>query len=170
MIKVLKNSKPIWQITLAVLMLLMSIYFIKNEHLEIAQISHTLNQIDDFYLYLGLFVTVVYVFAQAFMYVMSFRSVGQKVSIRDALPLYLKRNLISVFLPAGGFSSLIFFTKPLTKKGISTTDIYYGSYIYGFVGLLSVVVVSIPLFIVLFLKNRDTYSRGSGHNLAIPFL
>ncbi len=164
MIKVFKNSKPVWQIALAVLMLLMSIYFIKNEHLEIAQIKLTLDQIDDFYLFIGLLVTVLYVVVQAFMYIMSFRSVGQKVAFRDALPLFLKRNLISVFLPAGGFSSLVFFTKPLTKKGISTTDIYYGSYIYGFVGLLSVVVVAIPLFIILLLKNRLTSTE------LIPFL
>ena len=164
MIKVFKNSKPIWQIALAVLMLLMSIYFIKNEHLEIAQIKQTLTRVNSFYLVLGLVVMVIYLFAQAFMYVMSFRSVGQKVLFRDALPLFLKRNLISVFLPAGGFSSLIFFTKPLTKKGISTTDIYYGSYIYGFVGLLSVVVVSIPLFVILLLKNRLTSTE------TVPFL
>ncbi len=164
MIKFLKSSKPVWQIALAVLMLLMSIYFIKNEHLEIAKIKGTLQQINDFYLILGLLITGIYVLAQAFMYVLSFKSVGQKVSLHDALPLFLKRNLISVFLPAGGFSSLAFFTKPLTKKGVSTTDIYYGSSIYGLVGLLSVVVVSIPLFIVLLLNNKLT-SRE-----LIPFL
>jgi len=164
MIKFFKNSKPVWQIALAVLMLLMSIYFIKNEHLEIAQIKLTLNRVNNLYLVLGLLVTVIYIAAQSFMYIMSFRSVGQKVIFRDALSLFLKRNLISVFLPAGGFSSLAFFTKPLTKKGISTTDIYYGSYVYGFVGLLSVVVVTIPLFITLLLKNRLTSTE------VIPFL
>ena len=63
MIKVFKNSKPIWQIALAVLMLLMSIYFIKNEHLEIAQIKQTLTRVNSFYLVLGLVVMVVYLFA-----------------------------------------------------------------------------------------------------------
>ena len=73
-----------------------------------------------------------------------------------AIQLFLKRNLISIFLPAGGFSSLAFFNKSLTKKGIETTDIYYGSTIYGFVSLLSVIIVAIPVFLILLMKSRLT--------------
>ncbi len=164
MIRGFKSSKHVWQIALAILMLLMSIYFIKNEHVEITEIKQTLYKVNTLYLILGLLVTVLYIFAQAFMYVLSFRSVGQRIGVREALPLFLKRNLISVFLPAGGFSSLAFFTKPLSKKGISTTDIYYGSYIYGLAGILTVAVVSVPLFFMLFFSNSLTSEE------LIPFL
>ncbi len=152
----IKSSRSVWQIALAVLMLLMTIYFVKNEHLEIAQIKDTISQANNFYLLLGLAVTCIYIMLQGLLYVFSFKTVGLKVGVGDATQLFLKRNLISIFLPAGGFSSLAFFTRPLTKKGIETTDIYYGSYIYGFVALLSVVIVAIPLIVVLMVKNRLT--------------
>ncbi|WP_167604668.1 phosphatidylglycerol lysyltransferase domain-containing protein [Maribellus sediminis] len=160
----IKIHKSIWQVALAVLMLVMSIYFIKNEHLELVEIKNTLKDINSFYLILGLFVTVIYLFLQALMYVFSFRTIGLKVAVWDALILFLKRNLISVFLPAGGFSSLVFFTKPLKKKGLNNTDIYYASYIYGLTGLISVVLVAIPVIGLLLLKNRLTSKE------LIPFL
>lgn len=167
MIKILKDrksTKPLWQIALAVLMILMSIYFIKNEHLEIAQIKSTLQNVNGFYLTLGLVVTGIYFLFQALMYVFSFRTAGVKIGIASTLPLFLKRNLISIFLPAGGFSSLMFFTRPLTQKGISNSEIHYGSYIYGLIGILSVIVVAFPLLIMLLLRNKLTSAE------LIPFI
>jgi len=167
MIKILKNrrsSKPIWQIALATLMILMSIYFIKNEHLEVAQIKSTLQQVNGFYLTLGLVITGIYFLFQALLYVFSFRTAGVKVGIETTLPLYLKRNLISIFLPAGGFSSLMFFTRPLTQKGINNSEIHYSSYIYGLISILSVIVVALPLLVMLLLRNKLTSAE------LIPFL
>jgi phosphatidylglycerol lysyltransferase len=159
-----KNNKTLWQIALAILMLLMSIYFIKNEHLELIEIKKTLKHINVFYLFLGLFVTGIYILFQGLLYVFSFKTLGIKVAIKDALLLFLKRNVVSIFLPAGGFSSLAFFTKPLTKKGLNSTDIYYGSYIYAFTGLLSVIVVAVPVILILLLNNKLTSTE------LIPFL
>ena len=149
---------------LAVLMILMSIYFIKNEHLEIGQIKSTLQNVDTFYLILGLAITGVYFLFQALLYVFSFRTAGVKVGINSTLPLFLKRNLISIFLPAGGFSSLMFFTRPLTQKGINNSDIHYSSYIYGLISIISVIVVAFPLLIMLLLRNKLTSAE------LIPFL
>ncbi len=149
-----KNGKSLWQIAVAVLMLLMTIYFVKNEHLELAEIRKTLDNVQSIYVFLGLFITIIYLLLQAAMYVFSFKTVGINVGLNDALHLYLKRNLISVFLPAGGFSSLVFFNKPLSKKGIETSDIYYASYVYGLTGLLSVAVVALPLLLLLLLNNK----------------
>lgn len=162
--KITSSSKSIAQIALAVLMLVMSIYFVKNEHLELVEIKQTLRNLHPFYLAFGLIITCIYLLFQAFMYVLSFKTVGVKVQIKDALMLFLKRNLVSIFLPAGGFSSLAFFNKPLSKKGISTNDIYYGSYIYGISGLISVVVVAIPVLLFLLFENKLS------SNEFIPFL
>lgn len=167
MLKNLRNiklHKSVWQVALAVLMLVMSVYFIKNEHLELVQIKNTLKNINSFYVLLGLLVTGFFLLLQALMYVFSFRTIGLKVAAWDALILFLKRNLISVFLPAGGFSSLAFFTKPLKKKGLNNTDIFYASYIYGLSGLLSVILVAIPVIALLLLKNKLTSKE------LIPFL
>ena len=54
---------------------------------------------------------------------------------------------MSFFLPAGGISSLAFFTDGLQKQGIKKSQIHFASSIYGFVGILSVVIVAIPVFI-----------------------
>ena len=149
---------------LAVLMILMSIYFIKNEHLEIREIKSTLQHVNGFYLLIGLLVTGIYFLAQAYLYVFSFKTASVQVGIRNTLPLFLKRNLISIFLPAGGFSSLMFFTRPLTKKGINNSDIHYGSYVYGLTGILSVVVVALPVLSIMLLRNKLTSAD------LIPFL
>jgi len=163
-IKINKIGKPIWQSLLAILMILACIYFIKNEHLEITQIKNTLQDVNSFYLFLGLILTVVFVLLQALLYVFSFKTAGVKVGIESTIPLFLKRNLISVFLPAGGFSSLMFFTRPLTKKGIKSSDIYYASYIYGLAGVLSVVIVAIPVLGLLSLQRKLSSAE------LIPFL
>ena len=84
MLKKLRNikiHKGVWQVALAVLMLVMSIYFIKNEHLELVEIKNTPEDINSFYLLLGILVTVLYVFLQAIMYVFSFRTIGLKVAV-----------------------------------------------------------------------------------------
>jgi phosphatidylglycerol lysyltransferase len=80
------------------------------------------------------------------MYVTSFSTVHCKVSLISATILFLKRNFISVFLPAGGVSSLAFFAGEIEKKGITKTQIHFASSVYGFVGILSVVIVAVPAF------------------------
>ncbi|MCL8001116.1 lysylphosphatidylglycerol synthase domain-containing protein, partial [Brucella sp. 21LCYQ03] len=59
-------------------------------------------------------------------------------------------NLASVFLPAGGVSSLAFFGQPLEKKGVSKSSIRMASALYGFAGIVSILLVAIPAFISAF--------------------
>jgi phosphatidylglycerol lysyltransferase len=80
------------------------------------------------------------------MYVASFASIRHRIPLWSAIILFLKRNLISVFLPAGGVSSLAFFTGEIEEKGIKRSHINFASTIYGFVGILSVILVAIPVF------------------------
>ena len=76
----------------------------------------------------------------------------------DSTMLYLKRNFVSVFLPAGGVSSLAFFSGAIEQKGVAKSQINFASSIYGFVGILSVVVMAIPVFIYAIFKG----SIGAG--------
>jgi phosphatidylglycerol lysyltransferase len=147
------RKKTFWQVTLALLMLLLCVFFIKNEHLEFLKIRDTLIGANLYFVALGVLVTGIYIFLQAYMYVKSFHTIGQDISIKSALELFLKRNLISVFLPAGGFASLAFFTKNIEKQNISKTQIYYASYVYGICGLITVAVVAIPTILYLLFKN-----------------
>ena len=87
-----------------------------------------------------------------------------RLKLWDAIILFLKRNFISVFLPAGAVSSLAFFSNEIEKKGITRTQVYFASSIYAFVGILSVVIVAIPAF--LFVVSGGSLGMGKWYALA----
>jgi phosphatidylglycerol lysyltransferase len=161
-----ENSKLIAQFFLTALFFGLGIWFLKHERAELAQVKSTLITSRWPWVGIGILVTGIYITLQGLMYVASFSSIQCKVRLRDTISLFLKRNLISIFLPAGGVSSLAFFTGPLEKKGISRTQIHYASTLYAFVGILSVIVVAIPVFILLLMKG----SSGPGEWLALAAL
>ena len=148
------NNKFFWQLILAVFMVGLAIFFIGHEHLEVLKIRDQLLLSDPWYVLLGLFLTVVYLLLMGLMYVHSFLAIGKKIPLMLAVRLFLKRNFISVFLPAGGFSSLLFFTKEVENKGVNKSQIHLASTLFGFMSILSVVVVAIViLFFALFMKD-----------------
>lgn len=155
-------KKNFWQIVIGILMLALCIFFIRNQHLEIAKITQALQNSRLEYVALGIGLTIVYLLLQALMYVESFACVKKKVTLTSSLILFLKRNLISVFLPAGGVSALAFFTKEIEKQKIHKSQIYFASYIFGLSGMLSVIVVAIPTLLYLLFKNSLTASEVYG--------
>jgi phosphatidylglycerol lysyltransferase len=154
-----ENSKLIAQFVLTVLFIGLGIWFLKHERAELAQVKNTLLASRIAWLLLGIGVTFLYLVLQGLMYVNSFRSIQCRIGLNDSLVLFLKRNLISIFLPAGGVSSLAFFTGPLEKKGISKTQIHYASTLYGFIGILSVILMAVPAFIYAFTQGTSTPSE-----------
>jgi phosphatidylglycerol lysyltransferase len=148
-----ENSKLLAQAILTIFSIGIGIWFIYHEHTELAGVKQVLFSADLRLVLVGIVLTISYIVLQGLMYVASFASIRCKVPLLSAIVLFLKRNLISVFLPAGGISSLAFFTGEIEKRGISKGQIHFASTIYGFVGILSVIVVAIPMFI---------YSLASG--------
>ena len=157
------NGKLIFQILLTLLFIAVGIWFIKNERDELHDVSEVLVRASWHYIVAGICLTIVYIALQGMMYVKCFASVRCKVSFWSAVILFLKRNFISVFLPAGGVSSLAFFTGDIEKKGITRTQIHFASSVYAFVGILSVVIVAIPAFIFAMVQG----SLGSGEWYAL---
>ena len=92
-------NKFFWQFFVAIFMLGMAVFFIRAEHLEVIKIKQELANCDPLYIILGIGLTIVYVLAQAQMYVHSFKALNKKISLGLAIRLFLKRNLVSVFLP-----------------------------------------------------------------------
>jgi phosphatidylglycerol lysyltransferase len=138
-------NKFFLQLILAIFMIGMAIFFISHEHLEVVKIREQLIACNVWYVLLGLFFTVVYMLLMGLMYVHCFKAIGKKITLKSAVRLYLKRNLVSVFLPAGGFSSLLFFSKEVEEEGASKSQIHLASTLFGFISILSVVVVAIPI-------------------------
>lgn len=142
------NSKIIAQFILTFLFIALAIWFIKHEKAELQDVGQVLTRVHPWWFIAGLVVAVIYILLQGMMYVASFASVGARLGLRDATILFLKRNFISVFLPAGGVSSLAFFNSDIEKKGATKTQIYFASSIYAFVGILTVVIVAVPAFLI----------------------
>lgn len=136
----------------------LSIWFIKHERAELQQVRQLVLTSRADWISIGVALSIAYLFVHGLMYKASFAAVGSKVSLADATMLYMKRNFISVFLPAGGVSSLAFFSGNIERKGVNKSQINFASSIYGFVGILSVVVIAIPVFIYAIFKG----SIGSG--------
>ncbi|MEO8960856.1 MAG: phosphatidylglycerol lysyltransferase domain-containing protein [Ginsengibacter sp.] len=134
-----------------VLLLGLGIYFIKSQGTELRNVGEYIKSGNSFWIAVGIFITIVYIFLQAVMYIASFRAVGLRVSLWEATILFLKRNLISIFLPGGGITSLAFFTKDIQQETNeeSKTKIHLASTIYGFTGILSIVIIAIPVLIYL---------------------
>jgi len=145
LISTLLYNKFFLQLILAAFMIGMAVFFISHQHLEVLKIRDQLSQSNPWYVLLGIVLTVLYVVFQGMMYVYSFKALGQKVSFLGAVRLYLKRNLVSIFLPAGGFSSLLFFTREVENEGVSKSQIHLASTLFGFISILSVVVVAVPI-------------------------
>ncbi|MGB8704454.1 MAG: phosphatidylglycerol lysyltransferase domain-containing protein [Gillisia sp.] len=147
-------NKFFWQLIIALLMLGSAIFFIDNNHLELYKIKGLLRRSNWFYVLLGIGVTGVYLILQGLMYKHSFKALKQELRLFASIRLFLKRNLVSIFLPAGGFSSLFFFNKEVEEKGVSKSSIHLASTLFAFIGILSVIVVAIPILIVAFFKYQ----------------
>jgi len=147
------NYKVILQIALALVPIVFCIYFVKHEGYELNQSISLIKKAKPIWLLAGLLVTITYLIVHGNMYVSSFRAMHAKVTFSSAFLLALKRSFISVFLPAGGVSSLAFFTSLIEKQGVSKTRIHLASTIYGIAAFGSLIVVAIPAVLLLFLSD-----------------
>ncbi|MFH6990897.1 phosphatidylglycerol lysyltransferase domain-containing protein [Flavobacterium sp. FlaQc-48] len=154
-----ENGKLSGQIVLTLFFFLIGFWFIKEEQSELYQIKNSIADAKPQWILIGFLLSILYVFLQGFMYVVSFSAIDAKITWKDANSLFLKRNFISVFIPAGGITSLFFFTDNLLKKGTTKTAVHLASAIYGFVGILSVLLLAVPLFLFSLLKGTIGYSE-----------
>jgi phosphatidylglycerol lysyltransferase len=149
-----ENSKILLQFSFTLLFIALGIWFIKHERAELTNVKNVLFEARWQWIFTGIGLTALYLFLQGQMYVYSFAAIRYKISFFDSAILFIKRNFISIFLPAGGVSSLAFYTGALESKGIKKSQIHFASSIYGFTGIFSVVVVAIPSFIYSFSEGK----------------
>src|ERR1044072_6542556 len=138
---------------LSVLFLLLAIYFFRQERHELRALVPAIEQANRVWMLLGIVLTLVYICLQALMYQYSFKVVGARLSLSMGIELFLKRNLLSVFLPAGGVSSLAYLPPRLRGADVNKQQVHQASGIYGYVGILSVFLVGIPVVVIAILRN-----------------
>lgn len=156
-----ENKKILIQFILTALFIYMAFWFITHERGEIISVRGIISSAKITWVITGIALVVIYVILRGLMYLTSFASIGKQISLGDSVLLFLKRNFISVFLPAGGVSSLVFFTSDVEKKGITKSQIFFASSINAFVGILTIVLVAIPAFLFV------VTSEGTGRWLAL---
>ena len=149
------------------LLLILAIYFIRSQGEELKNVSTLIRSGNSFWLITGVALTAVYIWLQALMYQASFRALQLRLSLRNAAVLFLKRNLISIFLPGGSITSLAFFTKDLQEETSEEdrTRIHFASAIYGFTGILSIIIIAIPVLIYMTLSGD--YWENANQEIAI---
>ena len=148
------SPKLYWREILAVLMILLAFFFFGSERKELQQIIPNIEQADMRWLLTGLGVTFLYVLLQSGMYVNSFSAIGLSLKWVDAIELFLKRNFLSIFLPAGGVSSLAYTPIQLRKRGFNKSQVHQASGLYGFAGLFTVFLVGFPVIILFALSAK----------------
>ena len=166
--QVQKTGKTYWREILALLFLLVGIFFFRSERRELRSLEEQIGGANALWVWLGVGVTVLYILLQSGMYVASFKAISTRLSWVNAIELFLKRNLLSVFLPAGGISSLAYSPNSIRKNGLTKMQVHQASGIYAFVGLLTVFIVGVPVLIYSFFNARNILHTGQ--SLIILFL
>lgn len=78
---------------------------------------------------------------------MAFAAVNLKLPWIHATVLFLKRNFVSIFLPAGGVSVLAYSPSQIRKHGFHQSDVYQASGLFGFAGLMTVFIAGLPVVV-----------------------
>ncbi|GAB3412566.1 phosphatidylglycerol lysyltransferase domain-containing protein [Niabella aquatica] len=141
------SPKTYWREILALVTLLLCYLFFRSERKEIVGLLPHLKEAQPEWAVIGIVVTVIYIFFQSMMYVYSFKTIGSRLYLADAAELFLKRNFLSVFLPAGSISSLAYTPSQLRKRNLSKAHIHQAGGIYAFVGMLTVFIIGIPVIL-----------------------
>ncbi|MCB9279930.1 MAG: lysylphosphatidylglycerol synthetase family protein [Lewinellaceae bacterium] len=149
------HQKQLLQIAVSLFFVGLGIYFLRHERAEVRNIKEVLLKAHQGWVLSGVALLGLFVAVQGWMYVYSFAAIGQRIGLGNATGLYLKRNLISVFLPAGLLTNLFFFNEELERKeGVTQTQSYLASSIFSICSILSSVIIGLPALLWLFLRSR----------------
>jgi len=145
----------ILQVCVGILFVLLGIFFFRHEQSELASVRDNLIHAKPGWVLVGLTFSFVYVWIQGLMYRVSFAATGQRIRISTGILLYLRRNLISVFLPAGVLTNMMFYNKSVEKReGVDRNRIYQASTIFTLCSLATGILVAIPGLVWLVMKSR----------------
>ncbi|HEX8279152.1 MAG TPA: lysylphosphatidylglycerol synthase domain-containing protein, partial [Segetibacter sp.] len=151
-----------WKEILSIIFIIIAIYFFWKQRGELRSLGSSLQNTNRWWLAFGIAGTVIYILLQAGLYVYSFRAVGGRISWLHAIELYLKRNVIAVFLPAGGITALAYMPANTRKTQVNTQQVHHASVIFGFIGIFSVFIVAVPVLLYLWINNAAVPGTGAG--------
>ncbi len=137
--------KTFFSVAFGLMLFGMGFRFLMEKGVQFFQIKSTLIQADHGWLWLGIGLSFLYVWLHAVMYRQSFRAIGLQVSLRSMMHLYVKRNLMSVLLPAGFIASQTFFSSEVAQvENIKEKDVWSASGVFSVALLISNVITVLP--------------------------
>lgn len=137
-----------WREILACLLLFIGIYFFRKERHQLTNIIPYLHQAQKGWLVLAAIITLLYILFQSGIYVTSFKAVQSKLRWIDAIELYLKRNLLGVFLPGGGIGALAYVPRKVKQSVDENIKIHQASGLFAFAGVVSTFIIGVPLLLL----------------------
>ena len=132
----------------------MAVWFFVKERGELRELRHYLGMASPAWVLAGMALTGLYILLQGLMYQHTLRAAGARALLSDTTRLYLKRNFVSPFLPAGGMVSLGMFGEPLQKRGVAPTALHFATSLYALVGLASLGAISVPVLLYLLWQKK----------------
>jgi phosphatidylglycerol lysyltransferase len=169
--KAIKRSNPVsikvlfkkmgWKEVLAIVFILVAIYFFWKQRGELHSLGTSLQSTNRLWLWWGIAGTVIYILLQAALYVYSFLAIGGCITWLHAIELYLKRNVIAVFLPAGGITALAYLPANIRENQQNVQQVHHASVVYGFNGIFSVFIVAVPVLFYLWWQNTAVPGTGA---------
>jgi phosphatidylglycerol lysyltransferase len=154
-------KKAGWKELLAVIFIIIAFYFFWKQRGELRSLGDSLENTGKLWLWLGIAGTVIYILLQAGLYVYSFSAIGGSITWLNAIELYLKRNVIAVFLPAGGITALAYLPGNIRQSQQNPQQVHHASVIYGFIGIFSVFIVAVPVLFYLWIENDAVPGTGA---------
>jgi phosphatidylglycerol lysyltransferase len=144
-----------WKELLAILFILIGIYFFRQQRQELKALLPYIKNADRFWIVSGGLITILYLVLQAALFIFSFRAVNARLSFGAAWKLFLKRNFISTFLPGGGVTAFAYLPSMLRKENIERYKIFQGAGVQGIIGIISVLLVGCPVIIYAALHHQQ---------------
>ena len=150
MVKAIQKIKQVafqryGQEVLACLLLLVGIYFLRQQRHQMSATLFYLNQAYVPWLLVALLITGMYILLQSGIYLKSFSALGVPLGLAKSIELFLKRNLISLFLPGGGLTALAYTPLNIKNAVAEKIKIHQASALFAFAGLLSTFLVGLPV-------------------------
>lgn len=159
-----------WKEVLAIVFIIIAFYFFWKQRGELRSLGTSLLNTNRLWLWLGIAGTAVYILLQAGLYVYSFLAIGGRITWLHAIELYLKRNVIAVFLPAGGITALAYLPSNIRENQDNVQQVHHASVIYGFIGIFSVFIVAAPVLFYLWIENAAVPGTGAAFITVLAIL
>lgn len=162
--KTWRQFKPAvyWREIIAFIGLFLAFIFFRSERRELHAIIPHLAAANRFWMVTGFIVTGIFFWFQGAMYRESFAAVRLRLPLLQGIVLFLKRNFLSIFLPAGGVSSLAYTPSQVRRNGFTRMQVHQASGIYAFVGLLTVFLAGLPVIVYMIFTKGGLHHAGTG--------